>query len=249
MIRAILVDDETKGRELLGLLIRENCPNVEIVGSASNIAQAATLLETLHPDLVFLDIEMAGGSGFDFLEQQDTTSFAVIFVTANNQYAIRAFKFSAIDYLLKPVDEEELVAAVGKAESHLKNKNPQAEVDNLRLHFNALKKSSTKLALSTQSGLLFIEITEIMRCEADGKYTTCFLADGKKHLVTKNLKEFEDFLSDYNFIRVHHSHLVNMDCIREYISGRGGYIIMNDGKNISISQRKKDEFLKRLNRI
>ncbi|MFI5151380.1 MAG: LytR/AlgR family response regulator transcription factor [Bacteroidia bacterium] len=249
MIKAILVDDEKKGRELLEIMIREHCPEVVIIGSAGNIREAGELVNTLHPDLVFLDIEMAGGSGFDFLEQQDTSRFSVIFVTANNQYAIKAFRFSAIDYLLKPVDEEELVTAVKKVEDRLLSKSPPADMNSFKLNYNTIRKSSTKLALSTQSGLLFIEIAEIMRCEADGKYTTCYLSDGKKHLVTKNLKEFEDFLSDHNFIRVHHSHLVNMECIREYISGRGGYLIMNDGKNISISQRKKEEFLRRLNRI
>jgi two-component system LytT family response regulator len=249
MINAIIVDDEKKGRNLLEILLRENCPEVNVVNTASNMTQALELIRELDPDLVFLDIEMTGGSGFDLLEHLEDIRFSVIFVTANSQFALKAFKFSAIDYLLKPVDEAELISAVKKVEERMNFKNSQSQSSAPLSAVSNLRKTSSKLALTTQSGLLFIEISEILRCEADGKYTMCFLADGKKHLVTRNLKEFEDFLSNYNFIRVHHSHLVNMECIKEYVSGRGGYIIMNDGKDISLSQRKKDEFLKRLNRI
>lgn len=247
MINTVIVDDEKKGRDLLQILLREHCPAINVVGVADDISKALELINLLNPELIFLDIHMPGGSGFDLLEKIGERKINVIFVTAYHEHAIKAFKFSALDYLLKPIDEEELIKAVKKAEA-LAGKTPvlkDAEV--LKPNHNAV--GNGRLALSTSLGLVFVEIKDIERCEASGKYTTCFLTNSKEIIVTKNLKEFEDVLSEYNFIRIHHSHLINLEYIKHYHKGRGGYITMKSGSTITVSQRKKDEFLKRLNKI
>ncbi len=247
MINTVIVDDEKKGRDLLQILLREHCPAVNVVGVAEDISKALDLINLLNPDLIFLDIQMPGGSGFDLLEKIGERKINVIFVSAYHEHAIKAFKFSALDYLLKPVDEEELIKAVKKAE--LQTAKPQAPRETELSKAAAGSGKNNRLALSTNLGLVFVEIADIERCEAAGKYTVCFLTDGKEIIVTKNLKEFEDVLSDYNFIRVHHAHLINLEYIRQYHKGRGGYIMMKSGSTITVSQRKKDEFLKRLNKI
>jgi len=247
MINTVIVDDEKKGRDLLQILLREHCPAVNVVGVAEDISKALDLINLLNPDLIFLDIQMPGGSGFDLLEKIGERKIHVIFVSAYHEHAIKAFKFSALDYLLKPVDEEELIKAVKKAETLTAKPQTSKEPELPKAGSGSGK--NNRLALSTNLGLVFVEIKDIERCEAAGKYTVCYLADGKEIIVTKNLKEFEDVLSDYNFIRVHHSHLINLEYIRQYHKGRGGYIMMKSGSTITVSQRKKDEFLKRLNKI
>jgi two-component system, LytTR family, response regulator len=248
MINAIIVDDEKSGRALLLLLLKEHCPNVNIIDTANSVEQALEMINRLSPDLVFMDIELTNGTGFDILNKIENPNFSVIFVTAYDKYAIKAFKFSAIDYLLKPVDEEELVRAVKQAEKH-KKENLFPSIEALNKNYDTLRHESGKLALTTQTGLVFVEIKDLIRCEADGKYTNCYLTNNTKIVVSRNLKEFEDFLSEHNFIRIHHSHLVNMEYIKQYYSGRGGYVLMSDGSTVDVSQRKKEEFLKRLNKI
>ncbi len=251
MITAIIVDDEKKSRELLEILLRNNCPNVTVIGQANSVEQALTLINKTPPDVIFLDIEMPGGSGFDLLEKIKHQKFSVIFTTAYHQYAIKAFKFSAIDYLLKPFDEDELIQAVKRAELQLSkhHKIPTVELESAKNNYTNLLSGNSKLALTTQSGLVFVEIKQIVRCEADGKYTMCYLSNNTRICVTKNLKGFELILNDYDFVRLHNSHLVNIHFIKEYHQGRGGYISMHDGSTIAVSQRKKEEFLKRINKI
>jgi two-component system, LytTR family, response regulator len=248
MLQVVIVDDETKGRELTKMILTANCPGIKIAGEASNIKEAYDLIMRVEPHLVLLDIEMPGGSGFDLLAKFNEITFDVIFLTAFDQYAIKAIKFSALDYLLKPIDEEDLIAAVKKVENNYIRKTHNGAVANL---LNNTKKltENPKIGLTTSDGLDFIEIKNIMRCEADGKYTTVFLAEGKKMLVSKNLKEFEELLNEFNFFRIHHSHLVNLDYIKKYQSGRGGYVIMNDGSTITVSQRKKEEFMSNLRKV
>ena len=241
MLQTLIIDDEKRGRELLRMVLSTHCPEVKVIGEASNIKEAYNLIVQTDPDLIFLDIEMPGGTGFDLLSKFDEINFEVIFVTAFDKYAIKAIKFSAMDYLLKPVDEEELVKAIKKVEENQNKKSNKERINNL---VSNVKKTSDnqKIGLTSSDGLEFIEIKTILRCEADGKYTSVFLHDGKKLLVSKNLKEFEDLLTDYNFFRIHHSHLVNLDYIKKYQSGRGGYVVMSDGSTITVSQRKKEDF-------
>jgi len=247
MINTVIVDDEKKGRDLLQILLREHCPAINVVGVADDISKALELINLLNPELIFLDIHMPGGSGFDLLEKIGDRKINVIFVTAYHEHAIKAFKFSALDYLLKPIDEEELIKAVKKAEALVSKTPVSKDAEVLKPSYNT--SGNGRLALSTSLGLVFVEIKDIERCEASGKYTTCFLSNSKEIIVTKNLKEFEDVLSEYNFIRIHHSHLINLEYIRQYHKGRGGYITMKSGSTITVSQRKKEEFLKRLNKI
>lgn len=249
MINTVIVDDEKKGRDLLQILLLEHCPTVNVVGVAEDISKALDLINLLNPELIFLDIQMPGGSGFDLLEKIGERKMHVIFVSAYHEHAIKAFKFSALDYLLKPVDEEELVKAVKKAETLITKPSAPTSRETESSKTGSGSSKNNRLALSTNLGLVFVEIKDIERCEAAGKYTVCFLTDGKEIIVTKNLKEFEDVLSGYNFIRVHHSHLINLEYIKQYHKGRGGYIMMKSGSTITVSQRKKDEFLKRLNKI
>lgn len=246
-MNAIIIDDEKKGRALLNVLIKENCPEVNILGMGSNVKEGIDLIKALSPDVVFLDVEMPGGSGFDLLAKVDHTKFSVIFTTAYEEYAVRAFKFSAIDYLLKPIDENELVRAIKKV-----NRNKHSSLNEQSFEIfrnNYYNSNNSRIALTTARGLVFTEIKELERCEAFGKYTTCFFSNNRQVIVTKNLKEFETILTDHNFIRLHNSHLVNLNYIKEYHQARGGHITMINGKTIPVSQRKKEEFIRRLTKV
>lgn len=247
MINAIIVDDEKKGRDLLEILIKEHCPTINVIDKVSNVDDAFYSIINHRPDLVFLDIEMPGGSGFDLLKKFDEINFSVIFVTAYDKYAVKAFKFSALDYLLKPIDEEELKTAVQKVNK--KEERLNSELESFTHNLKNLKTDHSKLALATNNGLVFVEIKNIMHCEANGKTTWVYVTGQEKFLASKNLGEFDAFLSDFNFIRVHHSHLVNISYIKSYIPGRTGTVVMADDVEIDVSQRKKDDFLKRLNKI
>jgi len=248
MLDAIIIDDEHRGRKLLEVLLNKHCPNVNIIGQADSVQSGLVLINDKKPSLVFLDVEMPDGSGFDLLEKLDTIDFSLIFTTAFDQYALKAIKFSALDYLLKPIDEEELIAAVSKVDNGEKQ-DISNEIDNFLHLYQKPKNVTNKIALSTMEGLAFVEIENILRCEADAKYTFVYLKSGKKLHITKNLKEFEELLTEYGFFRVHHSHLINLAYIVKYHKGRGGYVILEDGTSIGVAQRKKDDFLKQLNMI
>jgi len=247
MINALIVDDEEFGRSVLSNLIKKYCPNVTLVGEASSVKEAIEILKNTKVDLVFLDIEMPGGSGFELLEKMKNYSFSVIFTTAYNHYAVRAFKFSALDYLLKPIDIDELKNALKKLETNEDKSSFNQSVKYLLDNYNL--PTVTKIALPTKSGLEFIEIKNIIRCEADGKYTNCILTTGKNIFSTRSLKDFEELLIPSNFFRIHHAHLINLNQIQNYIKGDGGYVLMSNGDNVTISKRKKDDFLKKLLKV
>ncbi|MBI2967567.1 MAG: response regulator transcription factor [Bacteroidetes bacterium] len=244
MIRALIVDDEKKSRELLLALLNRHCPEVFVAGLASNNTEAYDLICLQKPDVVFLDIRMQGGSGFDLLKKFREVNFLVIFITAYDQYALRAIKYSALDYLLKPVDENELKEAVAKAVQNMSLRNYRPHIDNLLTHLKNPDNPANKIAIHSSGTIELIPIRHITRCEADGKYTRIFLSDGTHRLASRNLKEYEELLSGFGFYRVHHAHLVNFTCIKEYERGRGGNLILNDGTSITVSQRKKAEFLR-----
>ncbi len=243
MLRALIVDDEKNSRETLANLLTEYCPEVEITGMADAAASAREAIHEQHPDLVFLDVEMPKGSGFDLLESLESINFEIIFTTAYDQYAIRAIKVAALDYLLKPINIRELKNAVAKAVEKLKEKPAANGVDVL---LNNIKNKNNKLdriALPTTDGLIFIRINEIIRCEASDYYTYFFLTDRQKILVSKTLKEYDELLSANDFLRVHHSHLINLNQVRQYFRDGGGYLQMTDGSKVEISRRRKDAFL------
>lgn len=245
-MRAILIDDEDGSRESLARLIEKYCKNIQIVAKADSMLSGLTAIQQHEPDLVFLDIEMPNGTGFDLLEKIKQIDFDVIFTTAYDHYAIRAIKFSAVDYILKPIDPDELVTAVNRVEAKQANKKGnndkyQTLLSNIKAG-NALK----KVAIPDGEGLLFINMSDIIRCDSDGNYTYFILTGGKKIVSSRTLGEYESMFEGENFFRVHRSHLVNLEHVKKYIKGEGGYVVLSDNSQVEVSRRKKNDFLEKL---
>jgi two-component system LytT family response regulator len=242
--RVIIVDDEDGARESLSDLLEKYVPNVKIVAKAESSASAYEKIGKYKPDLVFLDIEMPFGNGFDLLERMQPVDFNIIFVTAYDHYAIKAIKFSALDYLLKPVDLDELRSAV---ERHRQSPQPVSRESYQNLLENLEPENKTKkIALPDNSGITFVDIDDIIRCESDGNYTRFFLATGRKILVSKTLGEFENLLSDEGFFRVHRSHLINLSKITRFQKSDGGHVELSDGSKVEVSRRKRGAFVEML---
>lgn len=248
-IRAILIDDEEDSREVLKLAIAKYCPEVTLLGAYDSAEEGMAAIRQQEPDLVFLDVQMPRLSGFDLLEQLAPINFEVIFVTAHDQYAIKAIRFSALDYLLKPLDVEELVRAVGKAAGRLERRNSEQQYQSVISNMHYRNKKIERLAVPTFEGIEFFNTSEIVYCQADGNYTRLFLTGGKSQLISRHLKDFENLLTDSGFCRVHHSFLVNLRHVVKYIKGEGGYVILTGDQHVDISRRKKEEFLKLLDRL
>lgn len=233
-MKAIIVDDLSDARLAIRADVEAYCPQVEIVGEADGVVSGAKLIKEVDPDLVFLDIQMQDGSGFDLLEITGTYRFKVIFTTASDEHAIKAFKFSAVDYLMKPIDPDELTEAVEKS---LKS----AHSGSIEVLKDAIKDGSTKrIALNTQEKILIKEISEIVRCESNINYTMFYFSDATRLLVTKTLKEYDDLLSPHDFLRVHQSHLINSKYVKEYNKSDGGYLVLKDGSTAPVSTRRKN---------
>lgn len=245
MLKAIIVDDSIEARKALITEIEDCCPEIELIGQAEGVVSGAKLIRSVNPDLVFLDIQMNDGTGFDLLELIGTISFKVIFTTASDEYAVKAFKYSAVDYLLKPIDPDELVSAVKKAERGNQKENLSLLMENAK----QANKPVRKLALNTLDKLHIVNISDIVRCESDVNYTQFFFSNGNKLLVTKTLKDFEDLLSEHQFIRVHQSHLVNVNFIKEFVKGDGGYLVMTDKTSVPVSTRKRMAVVEILNSL
>lgn len=243
MLRAVVIDDIEKIRKENIAIIKANCPTISIIGQAELVTSGVKLIQQLAPDLVFLDVEMADGTGFDLLQKLSPISFKVIFITGYEDFAIRAFRFSAIDYLLKPLDRQELMEAVKKAEESLGK-----EVFDLKLHnlFSNLErpKNLQKLILKTSDKIYSINIQDIVNCESDKNYTTFYFINAPKLVVSTNLKEYETLLTPHNFFRTHKSHLINMAYFDHFIKSEGGNtIVMKNKSAIPLSVRKKEEFM------
>lgn len=240
-ITCIILDDEPGNVTTLKVLLAEYCPDVVVLATANNSKDGLQIIQELNPQIVFLDIEMPYGNAFDLLDQFSEIKFEVIFVSAFNNYALKAFKYAAVDYILKPVNINELVEAVSKAAKRVEMK----DINN-RLHvlLQNLKSDgrSKKLGLPTIEGFHFVNVGSIMYLEADKSYTNVCLDNNKKVVVSRNLKEFEELLPEADFCRVHHSHIININFIKKYFKGRGGYVEMEDGAKIEVSARKKDDF-------
>ena len=243
MMRALIIDDEKIARNTLKSDVEAYCPDINIIGEADGVKAGTAAIIELKPDLVFLDVEMQDGTGFDVLEALKPISFKVIFTTAHNGYAIRAFKYSAVDYLLKPVDSDELIEAIKKINSISVTSLLQNSLNVLLENTRNTKKETQKIVISTTDGHSIFTINEVIRFEADRNYTKVFIVHEKPLLVAKTLKHFEDVLKDQNFERVHQSHYVNIQHIKKYISRDGGYLIMSDKSNVPVAQRKKTELL------
>lgn len=231
MIRAVIIDDIPEAIAVLKSDLENYCVNIEVVGSADGVVTGAKLIREIKPDLVFLDIQMKDGSGFDLLEILPDVHFKLIFTTASDEFAVKAFKFSAVDYLLKPIDPDELMDAVARVETQDK---AAQRIDLLKENFVKTK----KIALNTLEKIHIVNVEEILRCESNINYTMFYFTDGSKLLVTKTLKEFDNLLSEHNFIRVHQSHLINTHFIKEFLKS-SGEIVMKDGTKVPVSTRKK----------
>jgi len=244
-MRAIVIEDIEEVRQGLKSLISDSCPEVEIVGEADTVVSGAKLIKEVEPDLVFLDIELPDGTGFDILDLADVP-VRVIFTTGSDEYAIRAFKYAAIDYLQKPIAREELMSAVTRA-----HKSGPVEAQQMGILKNTLTsdKVPERIALHTMDKIHLISVADIIRCEADGNYTMFYIKNRAALLVAKTLKEYDKLLSGDSFMRVHQSHLVNIEEIREYVKTDGGYLVMNDGNDVSVSTRKRPDVLRQLDRI
>lgn len=245
MLKVIIIDDEFKSRELLKVMLMEYCQGIELVGMAEDVKSGLELLSKNPPDLLFLDVELKQETGFDLLSHIHPLNFEIIFITAHSHYAIKAIKFSAIDYLLKPINPEELKIAVEKAVERRAETTLKSKIDILFNNLSAHPKQQ-KIALPTPEGLIFAPVEDIIFCEADGPYTTIYLKSAGKIIVSKNLKEYEILLAEYNFLRVHNSFLINLNEIKRYIKGEGGYVIMSNDKKVDIAKRKKELFLSRI---
>lgn len=247
IIRSIIVEDEQNNRENLQNILEEYCPKVELLAICSSALEGRQKIIELKPDLVFLDIEMPGGDGFSLLESLPELNFEVIFVTAFTNYAVKAIKFSALDYIVKPIDTMELLKAIDKASKKIKEK-----LDNLRmvnLLENQYKEGSKKvLALPLSDKIEFVEISNIVRCQADGNYTVFYLKNKEKLLISKTLKEYDELLTPFNFLRVHQSHLINLDEVKSFIKTDGGYILMKDGASITISRQRREIVMQTLHK-
>jgi len=247
MIEAIIIDDEQHCIDRLQSLLKEYCRStIQVMGAFQTFEEGVEAIKELNPALVFLDVEIGDKKAFDLLQQLGDISFTVIFTTAYQQYAVRAFKFSALDYLLKPIDPDDLVQAVHKLKVKISKEEMTAKLDALFYNVKSLHGTSKKISIPTVSGLSFIDVSDIVHCQSDINYTTIFLKDRQKIIVAKTLKEFEELLTDYNFYRIHNSHLINLSFIKNYSKGKGGFVTMTDNSVIEVSTRRKDEFLKKM---
>jgi two-component system, LytTR family, response regulator len=242
-LQTVIIDDEPNAVEFISSVIGDHCPELEVVGKAYNVTGGIRKIEELKPDLVFLDVEMPNGTGFDLLSHFPEKEFDVVFITAFNHYAIKAIKFSAVDYILKPLNIEEFIEAVKKvlqkrsASSHSGNDSFKVLMENLKSPI------PSRMAIPTADGMEYLNPKEIIRIEADRSYSWFFLTGNRKILVSKNLKEFQDLLSDRYFFRSHNSHLINLKYVHKFVRKEGGFIEMQDGEQIPISRNKKDLFL------
>ena len=243
MIKTIIIDDEPHAREKLELLLRKYCDNVEVVATAKNAEEGIAAINKYNPDLVFLDVEMPVHTGFDMLTMIPTINFDIVFATAHDQYAIRAIKFTALDYLLKPIDSEQLVEAVKKASLKNDHKAMQQQYDILKQNLASKNKTMEQLAIPSQQGLIFIKVDDLIRCEADSNYTWFYLTNKTKIVSSKTLKEYEEILTDSGFIRIHSAHLINKKHLKQYIKGEGGEVLMNDGSLVDVSRRRKQTLM------
>ena len=243
MLRTIVVDDERHARETLTAMIGRYCAEASVVAAVDSAAAAMEAIELHAPELVMLDVEMPDGSGFDLLKACPAGAFKVIFVTAHDQYAIRALRLAAFDYILKPVSPMELKGAIARAHDIIA---ASSAIPRRGGSAREQASDSGRLAVPTRDGFIFVETHHVIRCEAEGNYTTLHLADGSRITSSRTLGEYESTLSDAGFCRVHHSHLINLAHARRYHKGKGGVVVMSDGAAVDVSARRREPFLERI---
>jgi two-component system, LytTR family, response regulator len=242
LTKIIIIDDQEDSIEKLSFLIKKYCPTTTLAGVANTGKDGMCLIKKIQPDIVFLDVEMDDMTGFEMLERLDTINFKVIFTTAHDKYAIKAIRFSALDYLLKPIGKDDLIAAIQRANVDVLKLQPEQVKDLVEISKNKSAKIE-RITLTTGEGLVFKNISDIIYCEADRNYTTIYLLNKEKLVVSKTLKEIEETLDGSGFFRAHHSHLINVSYIERYVRGDGGYVIMKNGENITVARKRKEALL------
>lgn len=248
-LKVVIVEDEKHSREILKSLLEEFCKDVQVIATASSVDEAVKVLSVYSPDIVFLDIELQSGVGFDILEQIKEPSFEIIFTTAFEKYAVKAIKFSSLDYLLKPIALDELQKSIEKARVKMDTNVYRQQLDTLLQSLSRESNKQEKICLATTAGMEFIPIDDIVLCKADGSYTSFVLKSKNSLLVSKHLKEYENLLADQLFMRVHNSYLINLREVKKYIKSDGGYIIMSNDMHVSLSPRKKDDLIEAMRRL
>jgi len=249
MPTVVIIDDEARARKTIVELIKLYSVDVEVIGEADGVKSGVEIIQKLSPDIVLLDIQMADGTGFDLLQNIGKPSFRLIFITAFQEHAIRAFKFAALDYLLKPIDPDALTSALDRAKEEVLSDNLRQQFATLLENINAPSKADKKIVIKTAESIYVVNVNEILRCEADRNYTNIFFLDGSKTMVSTVLKEYDEILADHGFIRVHQSHLININHMKSYEKRDGGYIEMVDGKTVPVASRKRDHLMRRLNKL
>lgn len=248
MIKAVIIDDETNNQELIVNLLKSYCDNVSIAAVAKSVKTGYKAILEHKPDLVFLDVEMPDGTGFDLLRLFGTIDFKVIFVTAHQEFAIEAFKISALDYLLKPLSPMHLIASVKKVEDSITQEELNLKYQTLMSNVGEHSKAKRKIVLKTMERIYSVDINDIVRLESDGNYTKVYLSDGKRIMVSRIMKEFDELLSDVGFVRVHHSHIVNMNHLFCFEKAEC-HIVMKDNSIVPVSNRKKEQVLELINHL
>ncbi|MGV7105353.1 LytR/AlgR family response regulator transcription factor [Flavobacterium sp. U410] len=253
MITAILIDDDANLRNGMRSLLSRYATDIEIIGEAESVKTGVEIMTKLQPQVVFLDIQMNDGTGFDILEQlvqkNGRSTSHIVFITAFEQYAIKAFRFSALDFLLKPVDPDELKKVIVKIKEVVMRKDNYAHIDLLLENIRKKVDNFKRIALSTSEGIHLFEINDIIRCESEDNYTKFYIKNSKPILISKTLKEYEELLVEHGFERIHQSHLINLQYLKSYIKKDGGYVVMADGNHLPISQRKKERLQELLKTI
>jgi two-component system LytT family response regulator len=243
-ISTIIIDDEPKNIKLLQQMLAVHCQQVEVMAAESDAKKGLLLIEEIKPQLIFLDVEMPHLNGFDLLKKLEPVSFEVIFVTAYSHYAVEAFEHHATGYITKPINTEKLIAAVNKSAKRIEEKNINKNLFSL-LEQNTRQSAPDKIPLSTANGLMFVKIADVMYCESSGNYTYFYMNDNKKIVVSRQLGEYEKLLPENNFTRIHDKYIINLAYIKEYIKGSGGEVVLENGKEIPVATRRKEDFLAR----
>lgn len=248
MVRAFVVDDEPELRELNKRLLVKNFSEIEVVGACGTVAEAVEFINTYQPNLLILDIRLTDGTGFNVLQKIQPYNYSLIFVTAYNEFAIKAIKFSAIDYILKPIDEAEFCNAVNRALSSINSTKLQEQVKTF-FNYYERKTQNRRIVLKTSDAINIVEVSDITYCRSESNYTTFYFNDGSKLMISKVLKEYDDLLTDYGFFRPHHSFLVNLQYIRKLDKSDGGFLILKGGSEIPVSLRRKKKLIEVLENL
>lgn len=247
MLKVVVIEDELRTRQAIINIIENECPELVVAGSGSNVESGVSAINTHRPDILLIDVELSDGTAFDILRNINNHSSQIIFVTAHEEYALQAIKFSAFDYILKPFTTTELRNAVLNAKEEALKKVSDSSLQTLLSNID--NKEDKKIVLKSTDDIHLIHIHDIIRCEADSSYTHFFLTDGSEITISNNLKEYDELLSEYNFFRVHHSHLVNLNKIVKFRKGNTGHLLMSDGSEVPVSSRKKERLIEKFNTL